>query len=309
MVGGAGRASPPRQMSPGSRPTATIDGPIWHQCGQIARDHGRTFYFASRLLPYPERRAIHAIYAFCRVADDIVDRASSLGCPIAARALADWEAQIDRPTLPIPLAFAAVRAEYGIDPAIAAELIAGVRMDLTPQSYATWDELRVYCHRVAGTVGLMVAPVLGLRDGAALPRAAELGIAMQLTNILRDVGEDARLGRLYLPAEDLATFKCDPASVLAGRPTGDFAGLIAFEIARARLLYAGANQGLRALSPAGRMAALAGSELYSRILTRIEAHNYDVMQRRAVVSTGRKLQALPGIAGTLVRLTVTGGPP
>lgn len=281
--------------------TPPRDGVDWRQCSEIARAHGRTFFLASRFLPLDRRRAIHATYAFCRIADDIADRSADL--VTAARALDAWEWQLDQPTDPIAVAFATVRARYGVPVAAARELLAGVRMDLAPARFATWDDLRLYCYRVAGTVGLMVAPILGCRDDRALPHAVDLGIAMQLTNVLRDIGEDARRDRLYLPQEDLAAFGCDPEAILRGRPNGQFGDLLAFEIARARALYADGQRGLPALSPAGHLTALAGSELYATILTRIEEMDYDVLDTRAHVSTPRKLRALPGVAATFARLS------
>jgi len=280
----------------------------WDRCRDVARIHGRTFYFASRFLPAERRRAVHAAYAFCRVADDIVDRAPATGLDAAARALDAWDAEIDAPTDPIAVAFAAARAHYGIPVEPARELLAGVRMDLNPRRYATWDELRVYCYRVAGTVGLMAAPILGCRDEAALPRAVELGVAMQLTNILRDVAEDARMGRLYLPLADLAAFGCDPEAVLGGRPSGAFADLIAFEIARARGHYESARAGIPALCPAGQLTTLASSHLYAKILNRIEEQAYDVFGPRASVPTRRKLRAMPTVAAAFVRLYVSSPP-
>ena len=281
-----------------SSPHDAVD---WRQCSEIARAHGRTFFLASRFLPPERRRAIHATYAFCRIADDIADRSAD---PVAAaRVLDAWERQLDEPTHPIAVAFATVRARHDVPVAAARELLAGVRMDLTPSRFATWEDLRLYCYRVAGTVGLMVAPILGCRDDGALPHAVDLGIAMQLTNILRDIGEDARRDRLYLPLEDLAAFGCDPETIMRGRPSGRFADLLAFETARARSLYADARRGLPALSPSGRLTALAGSELYATILTRIEEMDYDVLDTRAHVSTRRKLRALPGVATTFARLS------
>lgn len=304
--GGPPQSSAHHSGAGASLDLAPVSRATWLQCAEIARVHGRTFYFACRFLPLAQRRAIHAIYAYCRIADDIVDRAPISGNLAAARALDDWEAQIEQPSAPVPSAFAAVRLRYGVPVAAAHALIEGLRMDLSCRRYATWDDLSLYCYRVAGTVGEMAAPVLGCRDAAAVPRAIELGIAMQLTNILRDVAEDARLGRLYLPEADLASFGCDPEAVLAGRPNGRFAELMAFEIARARAYYASSMHGLPALSPAGRLTALAGSDLYSHILTRIEAQQYDVFRTRASVSTVGKLRALPGIAGSMVRLAITG---
>jgi phytoene synthase len=149
----------------------------------------------------------------------------------------------------------------------------------------------------------MVAPILGCQEEDALPYAIELGIAMQLTNILRDIGEDARRGRLYLPLEDLRTFGCDPESILSGRPNGAFAELIAFEIARARNLYDSAWRGLPALSPSGRLATLAGGELYAMILTKIEERDYEVFSGRAQVPMSRKLGAMPRILTTFARVS------
>ena len=274
----------------------------WRQCRAVARVHGRTFFFASQFLPPHRRRAIHAAYAYCRVADDIVDRAPATGLAAAAQALDAWEAELDAPRHPIAVAFAAVRETFDIPDVAARDLMSGVRMDLTPRTYETWDDLALYCYRVAGTVGLIAAPILGCRDPAALPHAVNLGIAMQLTNVLRDIAEDGRMGRLYLPQADLAAFDCDPDVLRAGRPSGRFAELMAFEIARARALYDDARVGIPALCPAGRLATLASSHLYGKILTRIEEQNYDVFGARAYVPTGRKLRALPTVASSFVRL-------
>jgi phytoene synthase len=273
----------------------------WRYCAAIARTYGQTFYLATRFLPSDRRRAIHATYAYCRIADDIADRATDQAA--ARRALDAWERQLDHPTDPVAVAFAATRARYGVSDLAARDLLTGVRMDLAPEPNPTWDDLRLYCYRVAGTVGLLVAPILGCEDDNALPYAITLGIAMQLTNILRDVAEDAEQGRLYLPLEDLARFGCDPGAILAGRPNGQFADLLAFEIARARALYAEARQGLAALCPSGRLTTLVGSELYASILTRIEEMEYDVFAGRAYLPTSRKLRALPGIAVTFARLS------
>ena len=276
--------------------------PDWRRCHEVARTHGRTFYFASRFLPPDRRRAILAAYAFCRVADDIVDRAPATGLAAAARALDAWETELDAPNDPIAVAFAAARAQYGVPADPARDLLAGVRMDLAPQRYATWEDLRRYCYRVAGTVGLLAAPILGCRDDSALPAAVDLGIAMQLTNILRDVAEDARMGRLYLPLSDLAAFGCDPEVILAGRSSGDLPGLIAFEIARARALYESGRAGIHALCPAGQLTTLASSHLYGKILNRIEEQSYDVFGPRAYVPTQRKLRAMPTVAAAFLRL-------
>jgi phytoene synthase len=274
----------------------------WRTCTSLTRSHGRTFYFASQLLPPAKRRAIHAAYAFCRVADDLVDASEVLGPELVETRLAAWEAQLDAPRDPIALAYAHTRHRYGIPMAPTHDLFAGMRMDLHPRLYATWGELEDYCYRVAGTVGLISAPILGLRSASALPRAVELGIAMQLTNILRDVAEDAMLGRLYLPLEDLAAFGTDPESILAGRPNGDFPGLIEFEIGRARAYYEAAHGGIPELDLAGQVTTLASSHLYGKILHQIEGQKYDVFTRRAHVPTSRKLREMPVIFAALLRM-------
>ena len=251
----------------------------WALCDAIARSHGRTFYLASRFLPPERRRGVLATYAFCRIADDIVDAAPERGAEASAAALDGWAAEIETPVHPVAVAFAEARARFGIPRQPVHDLLTGIRMDLTTTSYATWPELRTYCHLVAGTVGLMVAPVLGCRATRAIEHAATLGIAMQLTNILRDVAEDSARGRLYLPLDEIAAFGCDPEAILAGRPGKQFPALMAFQIRRARALYAAASPGIRALSPSGQITTLAASRLYAGILSEIESLEYDVFPK------------------------------
>ena len=242
-----------------------------------------------------------AAYAYCRIADDIVDDAPATGLD-ATEALGRWAAQLAEPSDPVAVAFAETRARFAIPVEPVHDLLTGIRRDLEPTRFATWAELREYCYCVAGTVGLIVAPILGCRDSWALEHAVNLGIAMQLTNILRDVGEDALCARLYLPLDEIEAFGCDPEAILAGRPGDRFPDLMDFEIARARALYTDARRGMAALAPSGRLTTLAASRLYAGILTEIEAINYDVYRRRAHVSSTRKLGALPGVAATFVHL-------
>jgi phytoene synthase len=264
----------------------------WELCRDVARSHGRSFFLASQCLPGDRRRAIHATYAFCRLADDLIDEAPGDG---AAHQLNRWEAQLANPVHPVAVAFAAARAAYGVPEAPAHELIEGLRMDLTDRRYNNWAELSRYSYCVAGTVGLLVAPILGCRDPEALPQAATLGIAMQLTNILRDVAEDAERGRLYLPLDEIDAFGCDPESILAGRPEPGFRDLMSFQIGRARALYAEAAPGISSLASAGRLATLTAG-----ILTEIERLDYDVFRTRARVSTSRKLLAMPTVTAGFV---------
>jgi phytoene synthase len=279
------------------------NGLDWDRCKEIAREHGRSFFLASQCLPRERRRAIHATYAYCRLADDTIDHAHD-GPEAAACQLDWWEEQLDHPTDPVAVAFAEARATYGVPVTPARELIEGLRMDLSNRRYANWDELNRYSYCVAGTVGLLVAPILGCRDPEALPKAATLGIAMQLTNILRDVAEDAERGRLYLPLDEIAAFGCDPDAILAGQPGPRFRELMAFQIDRARTLYAEAYPGVSSLNSAGRLATLTASHFYAGILTEIERLDYDVFQTRARVSTSRKLRAMPTVTAGFVSLSV-----
>lgn len=263
----------------------------WQLCREIASTHGRSFYLASRALSSERRRSILAAYAFCRLADDVVDFNGETTDERRA-ALSDWERQLDRPEHPVAVAFAEVRDRYAIPEQPVRELFEGLRADLTISRYQDWLELRQYCYLVAGTVGLIVAPILGCEDTRALPRAADLGIAMQLTNILRDIREDAELGRIYLPLDELAMFGIEPALVLAGSPGPAFPDFMSMQIDRARALYEQALEAVPALSPGGRLATLVAAEVYSGILGRIESNRYDVFERRAVVSRTGKVRKL-----------------
>ena len=272
----------------------------WHACQQIARTHGRSFYLASRMLGPERRRSILAAYAYCRLADDAVDQSGGR-IDVGWSALHDWEGQLDRPRHPVAIAFAEVRERYAIPDQPVRELFDGMRADLTISRYDTWPELRRYCHLVAGTVGLIVAPILGCRNPQALPMAAELGIAMQLTNILRDVREDAEMGRIYLPLDELAAFGIDPEALLAGEPGETFPDLLRLQIDRARSLYAHALSGVPSLSPGGRLTTLVAAELYAGILDQIEANRYDVFEQRAVVSRSTKARKLALASSQFIR--------
>lgn len=289
-----------------NRPVAATD---WAICQEIAREHGRSFYLASRLLGVERRRSILAAYAYCRLADDIVDRSEGDAEQVRCE-LQRWEAELDRPTHPVSIAFADVRQRYAIQERPVRDLFEGMRADLSIRRYRTWPELQEYCYQVAGTVGLIVAPILGCTDRSALPRAADLGIAMQLTNILRDVGEDAAMGRLYLPLDELAKFGIDPDRVMSGAPGPAFPAFMHFQIERARRLYARAETGVPSLCPSGRVTTLLASRLYAEILDRIVANDYDVFTRRAVVHRRRKARAtattLAGFASAIVAETWDG---
>lgn len=269
---------------------------------RITRENSKTFFTATGLLPEAARRAIRALYGFCRSTDDLVDRDGATLADVEA-----WRARVALPAAAQPeaalRAWAFIREQYSVNPRYEAELIDGVALDIGKQRYATWPELERYCYLVASTVGLMSMPIVGLADGAtfdeAAPYAIRLGVALQLTNILRDVGEDAARGRVYLPGSDLARFGLTDEDLLNGVHDERFTELMKFEIRRARDLYAGALPGIALLSPAARPAVGAAALLYRAILDEIETIDYRVYAQRAHTSGLQKLLMLPAILWTV----------
>ncbi len=239
-----------------------------------------------------------ALYAFCRATDDLIDHRRATLSDLEA-----WRAKVNRrieeQTDPILLLWSHVRQEFGVDRRYEQELIDGVAMDLTRFGYQTWEELQQYCYHVASTVGLMSIPIIGLTKGAtfdhAAPFAIQLGIALQLTNILRDVGEDARRGRVYIPEEDLEHFHLTRQDVLRGVYDERFVSLMKFEIARARKLYEFSFPGIVFLDKSVRSAVGVAASLYQAILDEIEKIDYQVFDRRAFTSSWRKIALLPRI--------------
>jgi phytoene synthase len=263
----------------------------YRHCDAITRTHSRSFFLSSRLLNPEKRAAIRALYAFCRTSDDTVDLAEEN----AHRALAQWISLVHAPQPPpdhpVLLAWNDTVVRYGVPHALVDELLAGIAMDLTVNRYATFDELWLYCYRVASVVGLISMHIIGYQEGAA-HYAVKLGVALQLTNILRDIGEDGRRGRVYLPLEDLARFGLSDEDILAGRHDERFRALMRFEIERAHQLYDEAWPGIALLNPDGRMAIGAAAEVYRGILGKINANDYDVYSRRAFVPLLEKLLIL-----------------
>ncbi|MDT8304440.1 MAG: squalene/phytoene synthase family protein [Anaerolineae bacterium] len=264
-------------------------------CQTLTREHSHTFFVASALLPHAQRKAIRALYAFCRTSDDLVDNDAS----DKASKLYHWRqltlhdhAHHDDP---VSLAWADTRARYQIPRQYAEQLLDGVATDLTKTRYQTFDELAQYSYAVASTVGLMSMHIVGYSGKEAIPYAVKLGVALQLTNILRDVGEDWQNGRLYLPQDELEAFGLTEEDIDQGIVDERWRAFMRFQIERARQLYAEALPGVVMLDKKGRLAIAAAAELYQAILDDIEANDYDVFTRRAHVSTGRKLALLPGI--------------
>ena len=285
----------PTAAAPGA-----IDGAVFDEaysyCAQLTRASSRTFYLASRLLPGRKRRAVRALYAFCRATDDMIDQAG--GLEDARRLLDDWRERVSRsPNAydPIPLAWADTKARYRIPHGYEAQLIEGIARDLSQRRYATFADLAEYCYGVASTVGLMVMHIVDFRSEDALPYAVKLGIALQLTNILRDVVVDWRVGRLYLPLDELAAFGLGEGDVARGVVDGRWRAFMRYQIERTRALYAEAEPGIALLDAEGRFAIGAAAGLYQAILGDIEAHDYDVFHRRAHVGAWGKLRRIPGV--------------
>jgi len=265
-------------------------------CEQITRQHSRTFYLASALLPLNKRLAARALYAFCRLSDDIVD--NSLHADRREK-LNAWRKHIlsfhPSDTDLVAVAWANTRTRFNIPTRYAEQLLDGVVSDLTKSRYETFDELASYAYGVASTVGLMAMHIIGFRGPEAIPYAVKLGIALQLTNILRDVSEDWDNGRLYLPQEDLRRFDITEADLAAGKVTPAWRRFMRFQIERVRCLYAESWPGIGLLEADGRFAIAAAADLYKAILDDIEVHDYDVFSRRAHLSAWGKLRRLPGI--------------
>lgn len=278
-------------------------------CRQITAEYSKTFYMGTQLMPEAKRRAIWAIYVWCRRTDELVD--GPMASSTTAETLDHWEKHLEslfagHPIDDEDVALVDTLSQYPLDVQPFRDMIAGQRMDLYRSRYETFEELKLYCYRVAGTVGLMSMAVMGVAQpdyqapwdhelGFDIPteEAIALGIANQLTNILRDVGEDARRGRIYLPLEELALFNYTQEDLLKGVVDDRWRELMRFQIQRARKFYTLAERGIRALSPDIRWPVWSALLLYSKILDEIERNRYDVFTRRAYVPTQRKMFCLP----------------
>ena len=259
---------------------------------RLTREASKSFSLAARLLPPPKRCAIEALYAFARTSDDLVDEH---GDP--ATALQQWISQVHLASSSddeVLRAWADTCRRYELPRSLADELLAGVQMDLSISRYQTFADLRLYCYRVASVVGLLSMHIIGFAAGAEA-YAIKLGIALQLTNILRDVGEDARRGRIYLPLEDLECFGLREEDILDEVHDERFRGLMRWQIERADMLYRASWPGIAYLHPDGQFAVAAAALLYRGILAKIVANRYDVYGRRAALSGGEKLRLLPRI--------------
>lgn len=263
----------------------------FRRCRTLTARHARSFHFASFALPRARKDAACAIYAFCRMADDLIDEGGGLEADTAgARLDRLFDAALAGRLDGAGPAFAATVREFAIEKRWFLELMEGVRRDTGRVRIQTWDELRDYCWHVASVVGLMMAPVLGLRDPAGRAHAEALGIAMQLTNILRDVREDLERDRVYLPAEELRRFGVSEADLTLPDPSPAFVALLKFQIDRARHFYTAAEPGIPMLAADGsQFTAWLMRHVYAGILEEIERADYAVGRGRVRTGFGRKL--------------------
>jgi phytoene synthase len=282
----------------------------YEQCRQETAQWAKTFYLGTLLMPPEKRRAIWAIYVWCRRTDELMDgpQAQALPAGTLLERLDAWEERtrglfegrtndgLDRVMVDTIERFPQPLQAY-------LDMIEGQRMDVTKQRYTTFSDLELYCYRVAGTVGLMSQAVMGLDPAyTSAPwsekpdpsqAAIALGIANQLTNILRDVGEDRARGRIYLPQDEMKEFGYSESDLLAGKLNDNWRALMAFQLARARSWFARSEEGVRWLSGDARWPVWASLRLYRGILDVIERQDFDVFNRRAYVPTAEKLLDLP----------------
>ncbi len=264
-------------------------------CGWVTRSARSHFTLGIRLLPRPRRQAMEAVYAFCRAVDDVVDRNGTAPSSAVREELARWRRELRScvegfPTHPIGVGLQPVLKRYPIPPEHFEEILRGVEMDLTIRRYETFGELRIYCQRVASAVGRISVRVFGCEHPASDRYAAALGVALQLTNILRDIRSDLGRGRVYLPLEDLRRFSLCEEDLARGERSESFGRLIAFQAERARSFFRQAQDCLeesgerRKLLPARVMGGI-----YARLLERVARHPVDLFSRRVSVPRGEQI--------------------
>jgi phytoene synthase len=278
----------------------------YEACRRLNASHGKTYYLATLLLPPAKRPYVHALYGFARHADEIVDDLSStLTTAERAEWLDDWGSEVLADVVRghsghlITRALVDTVRRWDIPVAHLEAFLASMRMDLTVTSYATYDDLMRYVYGSAAVIGLEMLPILehpGVPRSVVAPYAIDLGVAFQLANFLRDIGEDLRRGRVYLPAEDLALFGIDRDHLARGVVDGPVRRLLAFEIARCREIYRAAEPGIRLLHPASRDCMRTAFRLYQGILDEIERADLRVLDRRVSVGAGRRVTvAVPAL--------------
>lgn len=262
-------------------------------CRRVARSRAKNFYYSFVLLSAAQKNAMCAMYAFMRYCDDLSDEPGA-----SARAIEGWRSALssalggrfdEHPLWP---AFHDAVRRYNIPHQYFFDMIDGVQSDLAPREIRTFDDLYAYCYRVASVVGLTVVHIFGFRDPRALILAEKCGIAFQLTNILRDIREDAGLGRVYLPTEDLRAFHVLPEELASGEPGERFRALMQFEADRAASFYEESRPLVGMVDRRSRSSLWVLVTIYSRLLEKIRASNFDVLRRRISLTTWEKLRIL-----------------
>ncbi len=261
-------------------------------CQQRAASSGSSFYYSFLFLPPQRRRAITALYAFCREVDDVVDECTDL--QLAGTKLDWWRSEVDalfagQAQHPVSRALTPVVAEFDLPREQFLEIIDGMQMDLTQNRYANFKALQLYCYRVASIVGLLSAEIFGYQDRHTLRYAHDLGLAFQLTNVIRDVGEDARRGRIYLPADELERFNVPQSDILQARASDGFRELMVFQIERAEQLYRQAFAALPAADRKTQRPGLIMAAIYRALLHEIKRDGGQVLTQRIALPPLRKL--------------------
>ncbi|MEY4328269.1 MAG: hypothetical protein RL703_88 [Pseudomonadota bacterium] len=265
-------------------------------CQQKVAESGTSFYYAFLFLPPEKRQAIHALYAFCREVDDVVDECDDPA--IAVAKLSWWRQEVallespagqPQPTHPVTLALRDVRQHFDLPLEYFNEIIDGMAMDLEYSRYPDFKSLSLYCYRVAGVVGLLSAEIFGMTDRKTQRYATELGTALQLTNIIRDVGEDARRGRIYLPIDELQRFNVPATDILNARETPEFLALMQFQGDRAQSYYDKAMDSLPAADRSTQRPGLIMAAVYRTLLDEIAKDDYQVLKQKTALPPLRKL--------------------
>ncbi len=261
-------------------------------CQQKTAQSGSSFYYSFLFLPPPRRRAITAFYAFCREVDDVVDECTDLD--VARTKLAWWRTEVaalyeGKAKHPVALSLAALLPEFNIEQARLHEIIDGMEMDLTQHRYADFSALQKYCYRVASVVGLVSAEIFGHSHPETLKYAENLGMAFQLTNIIRDVGEDARRDRIYIPVDELARFNVTAADIMHARHSEAFVQLMQFQVERALNYYRDAMNFLPQQDRRAQRPGLVMAAIYRTLLEEIRADGMQVLNQRTSLTPLRKL--------------------
>ncbi len=261
-------------------------------CKDKAVSSGSSFYYSFLFLPPDRRRAITALYAFCREVDDVVDEIEDQ--QVARTKLAWWRNEVanlfaGRPQHPVTRALEPAIAPFGITAVRLNEIIDGMQMDLDQSRYLDFKGLETYCYHVAGVVGLLAAGIFGYRNAATLEYAKNLGLAFQLTNIIRDVGDDARRNRIYLPMDELKRFEVPASDILNARYSDNFTSLMKFQAGRAGSYYTAALAALPEEDRRDQRAGLIMAAIYRTVLEEVEADGFKVLTQRTSLTPMRKL--------------------